>query len=300
MKRPFFSVVVPVFNREDLIRETIDSIIGQTFNDFEIVIVDDGSTDDSASVIKGIESEKIKYHFIENSERGAARNHGIKKATAEYVVLFDSDDMMDSNHLQVLHNHLKTEKKNFIATKFFWEDEKGNRKYYPELRNLLQGDYDYSLFLNGNFLACNICFKRENPDLIYFQESRSLSIMEDWIFLMQNLKNDSIHIIDHYTIIQRDHSNRSMVMDNKLVVERKLNALKWLQDKYVLNKAESQRLWSHGYYFIALHYYLDSNFRMGVHYLLKSLLKGHRLDYIFILGLKLTVGKRNINKIRGH
>src|SRR5687768_455415 len=97
---PFISVVVPSYNRADLIAKTIISLQKQTYSNYEIIIVDDGSTDGTEEVIKEILDKRTFYVRKENAERAVARNFGAKLAKGEYVNFFDSDDIALENHLQ--------------------------------------------------------------------------------------------------------------------------------------------------------------------------------------------------------
>ncbi|MCC7193638.1 MAG: glycosyltransferase family 2 protein [Phycisphaeraceae bacterium] len=89
---PFFSVIIPTYNREKLISATIDSIFAQSFHDFEVIVVDDGSTDRTLEVI-GRYGDRVKVLRQQNGGPGAARNTGIKNARGEYVAFLDSDDL---------------------------------------------------------------------------------------------------------------------------------------------------------------------------------------------------------------
>ena len=86
-----FSVIIPVYNREALIRETLDSVFAQTYDDYEVIVVDDGSTDDTVSVLEEY-ADRITILQQENQGPGAARNTGIRQACGEYVAFLDSDD----------------------------------------------------------------------------------------------------------------------------------------------------------------------------------------------------------------
>ncbi|MBQ9025740.1 MAG: glycosyltransferase family 2 protein [Methanobrevibacter sp.] len=101
------SVIVPVFNEQDYISSTLDSIFNQNFNDYEIIVIDDGSTDDTLKIIeeKFIDSS-IAHKIIhqENSGVSAARNRGISEASGEYIVFVDGDDYLLTNHLSQLYN----------------------------------------------------------------------------------------------------------------------------------------------------------------------------------------------------
>ncbi len=91
---PKFSVVIPTYNCSHLITEAVDSVLCQSFGDFEIIVVDDGSVDDTYNVIKKYQSyEKFRYIYQDNAGPGAARNNGIRNSEGEYVVLLDSDDL---------------------------------------------------------------------------------------------------------------------------------------------------------------------------------------------------------------
>ena len=101
------SVIVPVYNSEEYIGSTLDSIINQDFSSFEIIVIDDGSTDNSLEIIKEKLSKSTVGHKIihqENSGVSSARNRGIEEAIGEYLVFVDSDDYVTGNHLSELYN----------------------------------------------------------------------------------------------------------------------------------------------------------------------------------------------------
>jgi glycosyltransferase involved in cell wall biosynthesis len=91
---PNVSVVIPTYNREDVISRAIDSVLKQTYTNFEIIIVDDGSTDNTEEVINELQKqhEEIKYFSQDNAGAAVARNHGIRKADGNYIAFLDSDD----------------------------------------------------------------------------------------------------------------------------------------------------------------------------------------------------------------
>ncbi len=89
---PFFSVIIPAYNRADLIGQTLDSVLAQSFRDFEIIVVDDGSTDNTVEALSAY-AGRIKLLRQENQGPSAARNHGLRHAAGEYVAFLDSDDL---------------------------------------------------------------------------------------------------------------------------------------------------------------------------------------------------------------
>ena len=100
------SVIIPAYNSEKYIKRCLDSVLGQTRQADEIILVDDGSTDGTAQIIKGY-GEKVKYIYQENAGSGAARNKGIETALCEWIAFLDSDDQWLDKKLQVQIEHLQ-------------------------------------------------------------------------------------------------------------------------------------------------------------------------------------------------
>lgn len=91
---PKVSVIIPTYNRADYVRESIESVLAQTYTDYEIIIVDDGSMDDTREVLKPwIDDGTIRYVYQENQGESAARNNGIRMAQGRYISFLDSDDL---------------------------------------------------------------------------------------------------------------------------------------------------------------------------------------------------------------
>lgn len=97
-----FSVVIPAYNAEKFVMGAVNSVLNQTHQDFELVIVDDGSTDGTGAVIKQCADSRIRYIYQENAGVSAARNKGIIESRGEYVCFLDSDDEWKENHLETL------------------------------------------------------------------------------------------------------------------------------------------------------------------------------------------------------
>lgn len=107
MMQPFFSVVVPVFNRADVLGTALASVLAQTEQDFEIVVADDGSRDDPAAVIARLGDTRIRCLRQENKGGGAARNLGIDSARGRFIAFLDSDDVFLPNHLATMRRLLE-------------------------------------------------------------------------------------------------------------------------------------------------------------------------------------------------
>jgi glycosyltransferase involved in cell wall biosynthesis len=102
----FFSVIIPLCNKEDFIEETIKSVLNQTFIDFEVIIIDDGSTDKSFQIVSRIKDKRINLITQENKGVSIARNVGIEYAKSKYIALLDADDLWYENHLYELKKQI--------------------------------------------------------------------------------------------------------------------------------------------------------------------------------------------------
>ena len=94
------SVIIPLYNKESAIENTVSSVLKQTYKNFELIISDDGSTDNSSSIIKrmALDDKRIKYFYKSNGGVSSARNYGLSKAVGDWVVFIDADDEMLPNN----------------------------------------------------------------------------------------------------------------------------------------------------------------------------------------------------------
>lgn len=108
MKKNKFSIIVPVYNTSKVLQRCFDSIFNQTYNNYEVIVVNDGSTDDSLNVIKKYK-DKIVLINQKNEGLSMARNNGVKKATGDYILFVDSDDSINKDLLKELNNNITDE-----------------------------------------------------------------------------------------------------------------------------------------------------------------------------------------------
>jgi glycosyltransferase involved in cell wall biosynthesis len=240
---PKVSVIIPAYNRAVLLPETIESVLQQTFRDFEIIVVDDGSTDDTAKVVREIaspalsvvpfshrkagvamterdknnrndkpqtanrEPRTVKYIYQENRGPGAARNTGIRAARGEYVAFLDSDDIWLqeklSAQIDLLERHLDTALVFSNCQNF---DGKGTP--YPALFHYKQpprGQVFYNLF-TWNFIATSSVFvRRECLDAVGpFDETPCMN--EDFDMWLRLAARFPIDFTDQILIKHRMHA----------------------------------------------------------------------------------------------
>ncbi|WP_316569223.1 glycosyltransferase [Neobacillus sp. YIM B06451] len=115
--RCIVSVIVPVYNAEKYLSRCIESILGQTLSSIELILINDGSTDQSAGIFNyyASQDERIKVIHIENNGPGNARNVGLEHAKGKYIQFTDSDDTLPPNFLEVLHNRMETENPDLVV-----------------------------------------------------------------------------------------------------------------------------------------------------------------------------------------
>lgn len=106
----FFSIIVPLYNKEEYIKSTIDSVLAQSYTNYEIIIVDDGSSDKSPQIVRSIKDSHIIFYSKNNGGVSSARNFGINKSKGNYICFLDSDDLWTENYLETLNNIISKNK----------------------------------------------------------------------------------------------------------------------------------------------------------------------------------------------
>ncbi len=119
-KNELISIIAPVFNVKDYLRECLDSILIQTYSDFELIVIDDGSTDESSDICDEYSAKDSRITVIHKKNGGLseARNLGISKAKGDYICLVDSDDILAPTYLQVLYDTLKNSEADIVACNY--------------------------------------------------------------------------------------------------------------------------------------------------------------------------------------
>ncbi len=177
---PLFSIIVPIYNVELYLKECLDSILSQTFNDFELILVNDGSTDNSGNIAKEYKNKynNIKLINKENGGLSSARNAGLKKAIGDFLLFIDSDDMLvNENVLYNIVPHLKNNDVILLGFEKLYSDNTTTpvvNNADESLRNKNVDEKIVGLIKSNVFVtsACNKCINRKyfiNNNL-YFKE----------------------------------------------------------------------------------------------------------------------------------
>jgi glycosyltransferase involved in cell wall biosynthesis len=104
---PLVSVIIPTYNRSRLVKEAIESVLSQTYTNFEILVIDDGSIDDTGEEVKKIKDSRIRYFYKQNGGIASARNAGVDNSKGKYIALLDSDDLYTEKYLEIMTGRLE-------------------------------------------------------------------------------------------------------------------------------------------------------------------------------------------------
>jgi glycosyltransferase involved in cell wall biosynthesis len=290
---PFFSIIIPTYNRGKLLPKAIESVLNQDCNDWELIVVDDGSTDNTKNIIEKLceNDQRIKYVYQDNQERSAARNKGIENSKGKYVCFLDSDDEYLPFHLATFQEEIKD--KNLPRALFYSSliiFKNGIDIGHPiGILNNNESIFDY-LFTEGIY-PCRVCIERSILDEFKFRLDSVL--VEDTILWLEIASKYPIFQIEKKTVLYYQHEENSVNKKNN-PCKRMLKGFKNLKKNNleVYNKISSNlksALYSDLYYGVAVSHIINSNRLSAIYYLLVSLLidsrskRKHKILLIFKL-----------------
>ena len=183
--KALISIIVPIYNVEKYLRQCLDSVLNQTYQNFECLLINDGSPDNSAGICKEYVDKDARFHYFEKENGGlaSARNFGIKYSKGKYITFIDSDDWVESDYLEVLHSKIKEYNTDFVISSYkkfdmdedcfylhIWDQDYYERiwtsqELLSQLPNLENYDGSYTV-------SWGKLFKRSLFDEILFNEQR--------------------------------------------------------------------------------------------------------------------------------
>lgn len=157
------SIIVPIYNAEKYLNKCIKSLINQTKENLEFILVNDGSTDSSEEIIKSYKDKRIKYFKNKNQGIGKTRNFGMQKATGKYIMFLDSDDYLATNACEELFSKAEKDNLDLVINNFYRVEEETEKKVeviIPEFKNTTLKE-NKSLLLDVNVAPWNKLYKSE-------------------------------------------------------------------------------------------------------------------------------------------
>ena len=211
---PKVSVIVPIYNVEKYLNKCIDSLVNQTLQDIEIILVNDGATDNSGSIANEYAKkypEKIKYYSKENGGLSDARNYGLKFATGDYIAFLDADDYIEKEAYEEMYEKAINENSDYVECDFIWE-------YLNKTKIDKRIDYNSKkeMFLNIRVVAWNKLIKRniikdnnlEFPKGLRYEDTEFTYKMIPYIKKFSYVDKPFVHYVQRSNSIANNQNER--------------------------------------------------------------------------------------------
>lgn len=255
----FFSIVIPVYNAEKSLRRCLESVKAQTFKDYEVIIVDDGSTDSSGGICREFTGTDVRFRYVFQENRGvsAARNRGMREAAAPFIAFIDCDDEYSEDYLLKFYEVITHDPK----CDSFWcgyasiDSERGTRDViYDSEEKLVTEDRGSIMSLYDGFLAAAVWNKVFRRDIIINNSitmPEDISLGEDLLFnfeYLDNCANTKILLINEP--LYRYHCGDGASLNTKYradllrIYERLSDGMGKYVDKWDLDQSERGRYYS--------------------------------------------------------
>jgi glycosyltransferase involved in cell wall biosynthesis len=239
---PLISIIVPCFNQGGYLLDTLQSVFNQTYTNWECIIINDGSTDDTEEIALEWIKKDIRFLYIkkENGGLSSARNYGIKAARGGFILFLDSDDFISNKKLQIAYELFKSDLYLDVVINDFKMFDTISNKYYDSEFKLCKSSFNFSsILLNWDHsfnipIHCAI-FRKASLGSILFIEN--LKAKEDWVFwCFYFYNNPNVFFVDSYESYYRKNtfgitSNRKLMFENKLLAYNLL--LNWLPNSLI-------------------------------------------------------------------
>lgn len=217
------SVIVPVFNVEKYLEKCLDSIINQTYKDLEILVIDDGSTDDSSRICDEYEKldERVKVYHTENHGLSAARNYALDRINGEWVSFVDSDDWLDKNAIQILINVAKKTQSDIVTCRYFQEYiGKTYESLGPKGPFIVEGEEILKSLIIDNRITSDVWNKLYNatlfssirfPEGLIFEDIATTYRILQVAYRLEYIPDCLIHYRNRENSLSNVHSMKSLV-----------------------------------------------------------------------------------------
>ena len=226
-KKGLVSVIIPSYNRSYIIKESIESVLNQTYSNLELIIVDDGSTDNTKDMVLSIDDKLVNYYkFKENKGACAARNFGLKKAKGEYIAFQDSDDLWYPNKLEVQLNNMTNNNSDFDFSllKIIEDDVQVILPTENQIESIKKGNV-FDELCNGNFISTQT-FIVKHSKIKHDRFDESLPRFQDWDFILRIIPSLKTSFTNELLVEIRHQKDSISLNQDKL-----MNALRIIHKK---------------------------------------------------------------------
>lgn len=266
------SVIIPVYNVAEYVERCVSSVINQTLKEIEIIIINDGSTDNTLDIITSITDKRIKIINKRNNGVSSARNDGIAIAKGEYILFLDGDDWVETHGLKEMHDIAVREDLDVLITNFFLDYEFG-KCILTKMSNKISGDFVKDALLgNISFPSWNKLFKKSLIVENYIRFPEDVRLGEDLCFNMhaflctQKIK----HIEDAYVHYFQRNTSASNVYDDKMYDNFKIVdfIVNLIESEHRTQKYKEELLYfeyMHTYFYVILRYVKETKMHKDIY-----------------------------------
>jgi glycosyltransferase involved in cell wall biosynthesis len=289
---PKVSVIIPTYNYGKYIEKAIDSVLAQTYQDFEIIVVDDGSTDNTKEIIETRYKDKVRYFYQENKGAPVARNKGIRKSRGEYLTFLDADDWFAPENLKykvkVLDNDADA---GWVYSDGYYVNKEGeiidkasNRFSFSNRK--LEGDISSELFSMGNYITTDSVLARKTCIIKAGCFDETLPALQDYELWLRISLQYKIKYVDELLCYYTLHSNSiSSKRENyhcaflKIAKKHEFNFIK------KAGRIKLRRLKADRYNHLGLHFLMIESFAEANKFFLRSIrcFPFQRIVYVYLL-----------------
>jgi glycosyltransferase involved in cell wall biosynthesis len=288
----YFSIIIPTYNREELIIECINKIKIQSFKSWECIIINDGSTDNTKESVRLVIKNDSRFKLInqKNAERAISRNNGAKIAKGKYLIFLDSDDYFSENHLISLYHEIKSNGEKEAMYFCNAHIVKNNIEELIHKNKIDVNQINYSFFLNNSVIPARVCIHHKIFEQFQF-EPRAI-IVEDTILWIEILDNYPVIYIPIDSVFYLLHDNNSVNISVNNAYKQRLIGLKILFNEKGFRKKISKKIRSKHlnrcYLGISEYYYLRKKYFDSFFWIVKSLILFPTIEFKYKIKTILT------------
>ena len=239
------SIIMPAYNAATHIAEAIDSVIAQTYPQWELWVIDDGSTDDTATIVQAYDDPRVRYVWQPNQERSAARNNGLRRATGTYLTFLDSDDYWASSFIETHVQYLEAHPTIDITVSWAHEvNEAGDiaRVMRPGFSADLSCEEAWRQFLYGNrFLMLSTVLRRSIATIEF---DLNLRQAEDWDYWLRLVRNHRAHTIQ---VPNASYRRYDVYMPQRRLKRNSAESIAYILEKALADSPPAERNDALGY-----------------------------------------------------
>lgn len=264
MQKTLINIIIPCYNGSNYIAETLNSILIQDEIRFEIIIVDDGSTDDLKAIIESFTDNRVKYFYQSNQGVSSARNTGFFQASSKYIIFFDADDIMTPFFISSRLNYLEEATSlDFISGEAQRFDEKGYINGYS--RGISMDGNSEILLYHPEIITCpsNYFFRRSFLAENNITFNTNLSSTADRFFLLQCIKLGETKFVESISKLNYRIAKNSMsgILTKKLVLDNQIYYEELVKDGLIPKKIKNKSLFLGNFILFASYWKIGEKYR---------------------------------------